>query len=55
MKTDRRKEYNLKQLIIEIPEELHTRIKVHAHKRNISMKSWIVRYIIKGLAEEFRK
>jgi len=54
MKTEQRKTYNLKQLIIEIPKELHTRIKIHAHERNVSMKTWILRYIIKGLTEELR-
>jgi len=51
---EKRKEYGLKQLNIEIQEELLEEIKFHANKRNIPMRTWILRTIIKGIKEEFR-
>ena len=54
MKSEKRKEYNLKQLIIEVPTELHNEIKSHVAIRNISMKRWIMRTLIQALKNEDR-
>jgi hypothetical protein len=42
----------LKQLIIEVPIDVHMQIKLICVKRNIPMRTWILRQIIKGLREE---
>lgn len=52
MKSEKRIEYNLKQLNIEIPAELKEQIKLAAEKRNIPQRRLILRIIIKGLREE---
>jgi len=52
MKVEKRKEYNLKQLNIEIPKELLTRIKFNAVKRNIPLRTWILRVLINSLSVE---
>lgn len=54
MNAEKRDKYNLKQLIIEIPKRLHKEIKAHAALRNITMKTWVCRHIVKGLREEDR-
>lgn len=43
-----------KALIIEMRPELHKIIKERARERNISMRLWATRAIIKGLKEEFK-
>lgn len=48
-------EHNLKdtkQLVIEIPAEIHTEIKLKATLRNISMKAWVLRLISREIARE---
>jgi len=52
MKHERRKKLNLKQLIIEVPIDVHMQIKLNATKRNIPMRTWVLRKLIKGLREE---
>lgn len=39
-------------LIIEVPPDIHTRVKICAVKRNISMTLWLRRLIVKELIEE---
>ena len=52
MEHEKRKEQNIKQLIIEIPNDIHTKIKIAAARRNISMKLWVLRVLIRALNEE---
>lgn len=54
MDQKKRDEYGLKQLNIEIHKDLLEEIKFNAKKRNIPMRTWILRTIAKGLNEEFR-
>jgi len=54
MSSEKRKEYNLKQLNIEVPIELIGRIKTYAVKRNIPARTWVLRALIKAFTEEDR-
>jgi len=45
-------EQKLKQVIIEMPEELHKEIKIRAAYRNMTMKAWIIRAILDAIAQE---
>ena len=40
-------ENNIKRVNFDIPVELHTKIKIFAAKNNISIKTWILRLILK--------
>ena len=52
MNDKKRKEYKLKQFIIEIPLEIHTQIKMAAAQRNISMRTWALRQLLNALKLE---
>jgi len=52
MNTKNRKEQCIKQLIIETPEKLHNKIKAHVALRNISMRKWVIRTLLKALKDE---
>jgi len=52
MNTEKRKLYNLKQLNVEIPIDMHNKIKFAAKRRNIPMRTWILRSLYKTLTEE---
>ena len=52
MKKVDREKYNMKQLNIEIPQVTITGIKVVSAMRNISIRTWVSRAIIKALNEE---
>lgn len=41
-----------KKLIVEIPEEIHTTIKLKAILKNISMKTWVLRVIVREIEKE---
>lgn len=45
---------NRKQIVFEIPHELHTEVKVWAARRNISMCDWFTRAIVERLKKENR-
>jgi len=51
---ENRDRYNLKQLNLEVPQEVLTEIKIIAAKRNIPMRTWLLRQIIKALKSESR-
>lgn len=42
----------MKRLNIEIPEELHKKIKVKAAQRNITVRLWVSRLLINALKQE---
>jgi len=52
MKPEKRKEYNLKQLNIEVPQEIMEHINTVAAKRNIPKRTWILRALINALRKE---
>jgi len=52
MNQEKRKEHNLKQLNIEIHKDILEQIKIKAEIRNIPMRTWLLRAIIKSLREE---
>jgi len=52
MNQEKRKQYNLKQLNIEIHKDILEQIKIKTEIRNIPMRTWILRAIIKSLREE---
>lgn len=52
MKSESRKKYGLKQMNIEIPESVLSEIRACAAKRNIPMRTWILRQIARGLQRE---
>jgi len=52
MKKEKRIEYNLKQLNIEIPAELKEHIKLAAERRNIPQRRLIFRILIEWLERE---
>lgn len=52
MKNEKRKEYNVKQLLIEVPSELHAQIKMAAARRNIPMRTFIIRHLVRALKNE---
>jgi predicted HicB family RNase H-like nuclease len=41
-----------KRLILNVPIELHSAIKVRAAIRNITMRTWIIRVLIEAIAKE---
>ena len=41
-----------KRLTIDINEEMHKQIKMLAIKRNITLRTWLVRLIVNGIQEE---
>lgn len=50
MDTETRK--SPKRLVVEILDELHGQIKIHAAKRGISMRVWVNRALIRAVIEE---
>ena len=42
----------MKRLNIEIPEELHKKIKVKSAQRNITVRLWVSRLLLKALKQE---
>lgn len=46
------KKVSPKRLVIDINEEMHTKIKIHAAKRNISIRKWAIRAILKAIKDE---
>lgn len=52
MNNEKRKDSNLKQLNVEIPQEIITQIKIAAIKRNVPMGTLVLRALIKSLAIE---
>ena len=52
MNKENRDKQNLKQLNIEIDKEILIQVKMVCIKRNIPMRTWIYRQLIKGLREE---
>lgn len=52
MNTEKRKEYGLKQLNIEVPEDIKTQIYKAAERRNISIRLWVHRALVKALNDE---
>lgn len=44
-----------KQIAFDITEDLHTKIKVLAAQRNITMNNWMQRAIFERIAKEERK
>ena len=49
MNAEKRKEYNLKQLNVEVPAEIKEQIKLAAERRNIPCRTWILRALIAAL------
>ena len=41
-----------KRLTIEIGDETHTRIKIEAAKRNITIQKWVLRVLERALSQE---
>ena len=41
-----------KRLVIDIPEDLHTRVKLRATTRNITIRLWVLRALIFALTKE---
>lgn len=41
-----------KRLIVEVPEEYHTDVKIRAAAKNISMRAWVSRAIIEQIKKE---
>jgi|GEM_PF-2578871 len=52
MNSKLREKYGLKQLNIEIHKQLHEEIKAAAKRRNITVRKWVVRHIIRSLQNE---
>ena len=46
------KDNRLKQLLIEISQELHQAIKIRAATRNVTMRTWVIRAIAKAIKNE---
>ena len=44
--------YIMKRLVIEIPEKFHKRIKELACMRNITMRTWCIRELFKGVHQQ---
>lgn len=41
-----------KRIVLEVPEDLHTQVKVRAAKRNIPIRTWVIRAIVAAIKEE---
>lgn len=41
-----------KRIIIDVPEEFHARIKSTAATKDMSIKNWVIRALLKTLREE---
>lgn len=52
MNQEKRKEYNLKQLNIEISADDLARIKLAAERRNIPIRTWVLRALLAALQKE---
>lgn len=43
---------NRKRLIIDVPDDFHSEIKSRAAKKEMSMKSWVTKVLLKAIREE---
>lgn len=43
---------NLKRLIIDVPAEFHAEIKAMCAKKDLSMRNWTIKVLLKALKEE---
>lgn len=41
-----------KRLVVDIYDDLHQKIKLHSTKRNISIRKWVMRALIRAIADE---
>lgn len=44
----------IKRLVLDIDEQLHTAVKLHAVKRNITMRKYAMRAILRAIKEDER-
>lgn len=48
---EQKKEFS-KRIVIEVSNEIHIKIKMHATKRNITIRKWALRALLKAIKEE---